>query len=226
MICQLKEIEEFKDNLYQINRSAETEYSKYELVYDCLELMKNEKLEIEKEKGILEENFDKASYYVPVADGYYEENSKLGREESNMHEKMGQGRDSENLIETNLKVYRTNLQNFTRVSAETSLYCYAYRQLEFNESLTKFEKFFQQWKTNHNHLAYLYDQRNNLQNIKSQNKVQSGFSESNKQHLSSVYDEVRNRNLPREAKLENYRRNLLSDFEKELRAQRINFSQR
>ena len=71
MICQLKEIEDLKMQLYESNRAAEAEYAKYELVYDCLELMKNEKEEILKEKVLLEDSYQSASRYVPVADGYY-----------------------------------------------------------------------------------------------------------------------------------------------------------
>ena len=41
MICQLKEVDELRDDLYSTNRAAEAEYAKYELVYDCLTLMKN-----------------------------------------------------------------------------------------------------------------------------------------------------------------------------------------
>ena len=41
MICQLKEVDELRDDLYSTNRATEAEYAKYELVYDCLTLMKN-----------------------------------------------------------------------------------------------------------------------------------------------------------------------------------------
>ena len=41
------------------------------MIYDCLTLMQSEKDEIEKEKVILSDNFNKATHYVPVADGYY-----------------------------------------------------------------------------------------------------------------------------------------------------------
>ena len=71
MICQLKEVDELRDDLYSTNRAAEAEYAKYELVYDCLTLMKNQKEEIEKEKVILQETFNKATHYVPVAESYY-----------------------------------------------------------------------------------------------------------------------------------------------------------
>lgn len=42
MICQLKEVEDQKKSLITVNRSIEAEYLKYELVYECLELMKVE----------------------------------------------------------------------------------------------------------------------------------------------------------------------------------------
>jgi len=43
MICQLKEIDDVKKELIVSNRAGEAEYAKYELIYDCLELMKSEK---------------------------------------------------------------------------------------------------------------------------------------------------------------------------------------
>lgn len=73
----------------------------------------------------------KSAHYVPVGMGFHSEKSRLGIEESILHFTMSQGLQSEGHIEANLRVYRTNLQNFTRVSAETSLYCYAYRQTQF-----------------------------------------------------------------------------------------------
>ena len=125
-----------------------------------------------------------------------------------------------------MKVYRANLQNFTRVSAETSLYCYAYRQVQFSEALTEFEQYFGKWKGKHSHLSFLYDQRNSLQNIKQREMGKGSYSESNRQHLDSMYKEVRERKIPQHAALETYRRNLLTDFEKELQNQRIGFAQR
>jgi hypothetical protein len=226
MICQLKEVDDMKAELAAVNQAAQSEYAKYELIYDCLELMKTEREEIEKEKHSLEDNFTRAASYVPVAQGYYSDRSKLGQEEALMHESMGKGLESEAHIESNLRVYRTNLQNFTRVSAETSLYCYAYRQTQFIEALSSFENFFERWKRNHSHLTFLYDQRGLLQNIKQRQSVTSTYSENNRQTLGSLYDEVRNRTLPQDPALEDYKRSLLTDFERELQNQRIGFAQR
>lgn len=36
MICQLKDMDDKKQDLIATNRSIETEYLKYELIYDCL----------------------------------------------------------------------------------------------------------------------------------------------------------------------------------------------
>lgn len=41
MICQLKDIDDMKKDLAASNIAGEAEYAKYELIYDCLELMKS-----------------------------------------------------------------------------------------------------------------------------------------------------------------------------------------
>jgi uncharacterized membrane protein YccC len=127
---------------------------------------------------------------------------------------MGQGLQSEGHIEANLRVYRTNLQNFTRVSAETSLYCYAYRHAQFTEALTRFEQFFEKWKRSHSHLSYLYNQRSALQDIKQQSSVKGGYNENNRQHLMAIYQEIINTAIPKDQALESYKRNLLTDYER------------
>ena len=52
-------------------------------------LMRNEKVEIDKEKVLLEDSFGKAGNYVPVAQGYHQQGSRLRDDETVMHDSMG-----------------------------------------------------------------------------------------------------------------------------------------
>jgi hypothetical protein len=188
--------------------------------------MKTECEEIAKEKEKMSENYSRATLYVPLADDNYPARSKLQQEEDALRDSMSEGNKTQREVEAHIKVYRTNLQNFTRVSAETNLYCYAYRRSLFAESLTDFENYYSQWKIHQSHLSYLYNQRSALQTIKEQQGVRQSFTESDRQRLIVTYEEVRNRGLSNDPKLEGYRRSLLTDYERELQRHRIGFSQR
>ncbi len=62
--------------------------------------------------------------------------------------------------------------------------------------------------------------------LRSSRGVRQSFTESDRQRLIVTYEEVRNRGLSNDPKLEGYRRSLLTDYERELQRHRIGFSQR
>ena len=103
---------------------------------------------------------EQVTSYVPVDGQGLLDNNKLQLDELNNRQTMQKIVESEAHVENNLKVYRTNLQNFKRVSAETSLYCYAYREAQFAESLNQLEGYFGGWKKDQAALGYFYGKRN------------------------------------------------------------------
>lgn len=54
---------------------------------------------------------------MPIADDNYPARSRVQQEEDILRDSMEEGNKAQRQIESHLKVYRTNLNNFTRVSA-------------------------------------------------------------------------------------------------------------
>lgn len=54
---------------------------------------------------------------MPIADDNYPSKDKLTEEENALRDTMAEGQENDKTIEDHLKIYRTNLQNFNRVSA-------------------------------------------------------------------------------------------------------------
>jgi hypothetical protein len=66
----------------------------------------------------------------------------------------------------NLSIYNSNLNIFTRVEAEVSMYFYAKSRAEFVRSLTTYDENLQTWRTNRKQLQIIMDFRTLFTNLK------------------------------------------------------------
>ena len=169
---------------------------------------------------------EQVTSYVPVDGQGLLDNNKLQLDELNNRQTMQKIVESEAHVENNLKVYRTNLQNFKRVSAETSLYCYADREAQVAESLNQWEGYFGGWKKEQAALGYFYGKRNELLDFRDHQSVKRSTTDSDRQYVTNLYGEVRDKKAGNNPNIQLYQQHVLTDIERELKQRNIPYAPR